>query len=155
MAPLVARLQDGSIGVVAPRVVNPAGLQEDSARHFPSPLSIGLKALRLGNGRPYLLGTEVLEPDWTAGMFMLLRTTVFAEVGGFDTRYFLYYEDVDLCARLRLSGYRVVVTPEATVVHAAQRSSHRRVRYLVWHLRSMLRFFCSPVYWRMLWRREV
>jgi hypothetical protein len=43
-----------------------------------------------------------------AGMFMLLRREAFAQVGGFDERYFMYCEDFDLCARLRLAGWHVV-----------------------------------------------
>ena len=76
-------------------------------------------------------------------MFMLFRSSTFAEIGGFDAAYRLYYEDVDLCARLRLKGYDVRLAPKAIVTHLARRSSHRNPRYAVWHLRSMLRFFTS------------
>lgn len=143
---LLAGLQDTSVGVVAPRVRNPDGQIEDSARQFPSPFSILLKALRLG-GRGEVEAQEGgLFPDWAGGMFLCFRREVFAGVQGFDPRYFLYYEDVDLCARLRLAGYRVMVTPSVSVVHAARRDSHRKWRYLRWHLASMLRFFTSSVY---------
>lgn len=142
-------LAERGVGLSAPRVLNPEGLPEDSARPFPSPMMILLKAFRLGQGRPYVVGTQTLYPDWVAGMCMLLRAAQFKQLGGFDTRYFLYYEDVDLCARLRLSGMQVVLTPAAQVTHAAQRASHRKLRYLVWHVRSFLRFSCSPVYWKV------
>jgi GT2 family glycosyltransferase len=71
---------------------------------------------------------------------------VFAALGGFDERYFMYYEDVDLCARVREAGLDVRLDPAARAVHAAQRDSHRRPRYLAWHLRSMLRFWTSAAY---------
>jgi N-acetylglucosaminyl-diphospho-decaprenol L-rhamnosyltransferase len=73
---------------------------------------------------------------------------------GFDERYFLYYEDVDLCGRLCLAGLRVVVCPDSQVVHHAQRSSRRSLKYLRWHLASMLRFFLSPVYRQLKARRR-
>jgi GT2 family glycosyltransferase len=60
-----------------------------------------------------------------------------------------YYEDVDICARLRLLGYEVVVCPQAQVYHHAQRSSHHNFRYFRWHLKGMTRFFFSPVYRRL------
>lgn len=142
-------LAEPGVGLAAPRVLNPEGLPEDSARPFPSPMMILLKALGLGRGRPYVVGTHTLYPDWVAGMCMLLRAVQFKQLGGFDTRYFLYYEDVDLCARLRLSGLQVALTPAARVTHAAQRASHRKLRYLAWHVRSFLRFSCSPVYWKV------
>ncbi|MBU3647330.1 MAG: glycosyltransferase [Limnohabitans sp.] len=91
-------------------------------------------------------------PDWVAGLFMLFRSETFARLKGFDARYFLYYEDVDLCARLSLSGLRVALSPEVTVVHLAQRSSHHNFKYFRWHVVSMLKFFLSGSYWRLLWR---
>jgi hypothetical protein len=82
-------------------------------------------------------------PDWVAGMFMLFRNELFREIGGFDERYFLYYEDVDLCFRLRQHGYDVVLVPDARAAHFAQRQSHRNPRYLLWHVRSLVRFLLS------------
>ncbi len=146
---LLACLKESSAGVAAPLVVGEAGEPEDSARRFPSPLSILRKACRIGLRPDYVIGDAVIYPDWVGGMFMLFPLCVFAQVGGFDEHYFLYYEDVDICARLRLLGHEVVVCPQAKVVHHAQRHSHRSFRYLLWHLRSMLRFFLSPVYWRV------
>jgi N-acetylglucosaminyl-diphospho-decaprenol L-rhamnosyltransferase len=79
-------------------------------------------------------------------MFMVFNRAVFDQVGGFNERYFLYYEDVELCARLQLAGLRVVVKPGAQVVHHAQRSSHRNLKYLRWHVGSLLRFLTSSEY---------
>jgi hypothetical protein len=86
-------------------------------------------------------------------MFMLFPACTYQSVGGFDERYFLYYEDVDLCARLRLLGHEIVLCPDATVMHHARRASHRNFRYLRWHLGSMARFFLSPAYRQVLYRR--
>jgi hypothetical protein len=79
-------------------------------------------------------------------MFMLFPARVYAAVGGFDERYFLYYEDVDLCCRLRLAGHEVFLAPEAVAVHDGRRDSHRRPGYFLRHLQSMARFFLSPSY---------
>ena len=141
---LLACLEDPQAGVVAPLIRNPAGAIEDSARHFPTPWGILKKALRTSQEIEYPAGgAEPLYPDWVAGMFMLVQSRVFAEIGGFDERYFLYYEDVDLCLRLARRGRRVVLCPVAIVVHEAQRQSRRNLRYMRWHLSSMLRFFLS------------
>jgi len=140
---LASRLQDPRVGVVAPLIVNPRGEVEDSARRFPTPLSILGKALGAKPGADYEMGAEPVFPDWVAGMFLLFRREVFESLGGFDERYFLYYEDVDLCARMRAAGLRVVLEPACRAIHAARRESHRNWRYRAWHLRSMLRFFLS------------
>lgn len=138
---LIGQLGEPRNGLAAPRVVNPEGHVEDSARSFPTPLKILRRALSGRASPEYPRSENVVSPDWVAGMFMLLRSTVYRAINGFDERYFLYYEDVDLCWRLRRSGYRVVLLPVVQVVHAAQRASHREFRYFRWHLSSMLRFF--------------
>jgi N-acetylglucosaminyl-diphospho-decaprenol L-rhamnosyltransferase len=142
-AALYACLQDAAVGVAAPLVVGENGVVEDSARRFPTPLKILCKALGGCKDNDYKVNSQTVYPDWVAGMFMLFRREVFEKLGGFDERYFLYYEDVDLCARLRLCGYAVALCPAAKVVHHAQRSSHRSIKYMTWHLTSMLRFFFS------------
>jgi GT2 family glycosyltransferase len=139
---LIRCLSDPQVGVAAPVIRNPAGLIEDHAREFPTPWTILRKAL-FGGNLDHAIGAE--HPEWVAGMFMVFPRNVFEEIGGFDEGYFLYYEDVDLCARLALSGRRVKVCSEAGAIHAARRESRRSFRYLRWHLSSMLRFFL--VHW--------
>lgn len=152
---LVTCLKDPLLGVVAPLVLGADGTPEDSARRFPSPVRILRKMLGASNP-DYVLKDAPLHPDWVGGMFMLYPLHVFERLGGFDEKYFLYYEDVDICARLRLLGYEVAVCPHAKIIHHAQRSSHQSVRYARWHLTSMMRFFFSPVYrqLRVLMRRR-
>ena len=130
-------------------VLNAEGEVEDSMRPFPNPFSILAKALPFN--RHHTKVTELIDkPYWVAGMIMLFNSKVFKSIGGFDERYFLYYEDVDICARLRLSGCKIVYCPEVSVVHAAQRTSHRNLQYFRWHLTSMVRYFTSKVFFRTL-----
>lgn len=140
---LAARLSEAGAGVVAPVVTDASGRLEDSFRKFPTPWSLALKAAVNPCGPDYAVGAAPVEPDWVAGMFMLFRSDTFAAIGGFDERYYLYYEDVDLCARLRAIGRAVVVDPRVSVVHLAQRASRRRLDHALWHARSMARFFLS------------
>lgn len=147
--PLMLLLQDTSIGLVAPLVISPTGIIEDSARSFPTPLTILCKVFGGCRKSSYVIQEAPIFPDWVGGMFMLFPREVYEVLGGFDDHYFLYYEDVDICARLSLTGRRVVLSPNAVVVHHAQRSSRRRLIFAGWHLRSMLRFFLSAVCWRV------
>lgn len=150
---LLACLQNSSVGVAAPIVVGEGGEMEDSARRFPTPFKILCKAFGGCKGSDYTVKEAPVFPDWVGGMFMLFPHNVFKLLGGFDRRFFLYYEDVDLCARLRLLGYGVVLCPNAKVVHHARRDSHRNFKYLRWHLASMLRFFCSRSFLKICWLR--
>ena len=141
---LLKCLRNRSVGVAAPLIRNPEGSIEDSARRFPTPASILRKALLRGTEVDYQITDETIYPDWVAGMFMVFPREVFAALGGFDERYFLYYEDVNLCARLTLAGKRVALCPSALAVHDARRQSLRSLRYMLWHLSSMMRYF---VFW--------
>ena len=146
---LLSCLNDCAAGVVAPLVLSEYGAIEDSARRFPSPLTILKKLFRRSPGHDYVTQAAPIAVDWVGGMFMLFSRDVFERLKGFDERYFLYYEDVDICARLELLGQRALICPLVSVVHHAQRASHRHFRYWRWHLTSMLRFFLSSVYWRV------
>jgi len=137
---LLRHLADPRVGVVGPGVRNLAGDLEDSARRFPTLTTLVRKAFAKGTQIDYPLHDAPFEPDWLAGMFLLFRSATFREMGGFDEGYFLYYEDVDLCLRLRAAGYRAVWVPDVPVVHDARRESRRNLRYFSWHLRSILRY---------------
>lgn len=152
--PLVRCLiEDVGVGVVAPVILNGSGLIEDSARPFPSPISIFSKLINKLLRKPALGRPVSNEPyEWVGGMFMLFSVNTYRLINGFDERYFMYYEDVDICARLTNIGKKVVLCHASSVIHLAQRASHRSMRHLRWHIASMLRFFFSRAYWQVLWR---
>lgn len=140
---LIAELTE-NVALVAPLVADANGGLEDSARFFPTPLNMALRLLRLSDAR-YPLGDSKskCEPDWVAGMFLLTRRDFFVAIGGFDENYFLYLEDTDFSLRVWKSGHAVRLCKEALVVHDARRSSHRKVKYLYFHLFSLGRFLLS------------
>lgn len=138
---LLETLRQQSSAVVAPAVLSPAGDIEDSVRRFPTPCSLTAKLLGRSDGRyRYALGDAPFPADWVAGMCMLFRTETFRRVGGFDEKFFLYYEDVDICARLWKAGFRVMACPSTQVIHDARRASRRDPRYMRWHIASLLRY---------------
>jgi N-acetylglucosaminyl-diphospho-decaprenol L-rhamnosyltransferase len=137
---------DAQVAAAAPVITAPDGQVEDSARRFPTPSIILAKLLGRTRHPDYELRSDIVYPDWLAGMFIVFRRDAFEAVNGFDERYFLYYEDVDISARLALAGWRVALCTGARAVHAARRQSHRSLRYLRWHVSSMLRFFASSAY---------
>jgi N-acetylglucosaminyl-diphospho-decaprenol L-rhamnosyltransferase len=145
---LIGQLADPRIGVVAPRLVDAEGRTQDSYRRLPTPFRL----LSRYTGRDRCsdlvpVGSDGrAQPDWIAGMFLLMRSRVFHDLGGFDQRYFLYFEDVDLGVRARLAGYRLVVDTRLCAVHEARRDSHRKLAFLAMHLKSAGRFFLSRSY---------
>ncbi len=139
-------MTDQQIGVLAPIVMNIEGKLEDSIRRIPRPWIIIKKVFGFKEFLPISDFQKMFAPDWVAGMFMMFRSDVFEEIQGFNSQYFLYYEDVDICSRLWLNGLKVAVAPSVSIVHDAQRDSHRSFKFLRWHLSSMLRFFLSRVF---------
>jgi GT2 family glycosyltransferase len=127
-------------GVAGPQVCDPDGHTEDSARRFPTVLRLLRKLLLGARGPDYPAEGGPAAVDWVAGMFMLFRTEAFRAAGGFDERFFLYYEDVDICRRLGLLGFGALYVPEATVIHDARRESRRNPRRMAIHAASALRY---------------
>ena len=136
---LIDAADDARIALVTPRILAPDGRCEDFERALITPW--GLIGRRFAR-------TRVPAADWVAGMFMCIRSHAYQAVGGFDERFFMYCEDADLCARLRLQGWRFTVCDRASVVHDAQRASHRSPRHLRWHLGSLLKLWLSTAFWR-------
>lgn len=135
-----------STALVAPRIVGTDGRDEDAVRANLTPWS--LLTRHLGGHRTVDAGGF----RWLAGMFMLVRADAFAAVGGFDSRFFLYCEDYDLCARLALAGYRLMLARDVAVVHDARRDSRRSATHLRWHLASLARVWTSPAFRTLTWR---
>lgn len=146
---LINYFDDSKTAIVAPFVLNSEYIIDDSIRKFPTPLSLLLKAT-IGAKGTYRLDSYSthIEPDWVAGMFMLFRSEFYGIIGGLDERFILYYEDVDICVRLREAGLKIIACPSVQIIHDAQRSSRREFRYMRLHLTSMLRYFLRN------WRRS-
>jgi GT2 family glycosyltransferase len=72
-------------------------------------------------------------PDWVRGAVMLFKTGVFEKIGGFDENFFLYFEDTDICLRLRKKGYKIAYLPEAIFYHklaASTRKEHLKTKLI-------------------------
>jgi N-acetylglucosaminyl-diphospho-decaprenol L-rhamnosyltransferase len=123
--------------LVGPRILNPDGSPQGNARGDPDMLT-GLfgRTTVLRRALPWLSvsqrnvvadsqlqGTASLTVDWLSGACMLARREALEAVHGFDERYFLYWEDADLCRRLRARGYLVRYVPRAVAVHRVGQSS--------------------------------
>lgn len=147
---LLDALAHPEIGLAAPMVRTPQGAVEGSARRQITPWRILLRVSGLARQLDYEIDRRPVYPDWVAGVFMALRSEDFARLGGFDERYRLYCEDADLCMRLWAAGRRVILVPEALTIHNARRDSHRKLRYLSWHVSSLLRFFARYPFYRRL-----
>jgi N-acetylglucosaminyl-diphospho-decaprenol L-rhamnosyltransferase len=121
---------------VAPCVINEDGSAQGNARGDPtimtgffgrttllSQLFPSTRLARRNVVLPAMPGNKAIPVDWVSGSCVLVRREAFDAVGGFDERYFLYWEDADLCRRLRNAGWSICLRRDARVVHVGGRSS--------------------------------
>ncbi len=143
---------DDRIGMIGPRIARLDGQPYPSGRRFPS-LAVGIAHAVLGGIWPSnpatrrYFGTPVTtlsDVDWISGCCMLFRRAAFDAVGGFDGRYFLYFEETKMALDMHRGGWRVVLDPSVEIRHregGSMRSApFRKVRT---HHRSALRFYCD------------
>lgn len=130
---------DEKIGVMGPLISDESGGIQGSARAFPTPLTS-----LFGRNSPItkifpnnsITRRNILtwrrddktpmDVDWVSGACMVVRREAMQAVGGFDKRFFLYWEDTDLCRRIREAGWRVVYYTEPRVIHSVGKSSKTR-----------------------------
>ena len=134
----VAAAQPG-VACAYPRQWSQVGCRQDSERELPTPWKLFLRNV---------LRRREIAPDWVNAACLVMRRSVWEQLGGFDERYFMYCEDVDLSLRLRSQVGRLACA-DADIVHDGRRNSRRNMRHLFWHISSLVRLWRSPVY--QLW----
>jgi GT2 family glycosyltransferase len=145
--------ENKDIGVCGPKLLNENGTTQPSTRRFPTFRaalyrhtifrSIGIFRKQY---RRWLMKDfshdEQTDVDQLMGACLLVRKSVLEEVGVLDEDFFMYYEEVDLCFRIKRAGYRVVFVPEAAIVHLGGRSAAQvPVRKRIAAMTSLLKFF--------------
>lgn len=122
------------LAVVGPRLLNPDDTLQPSAHNFPSPLIFFLEQSSLWRllrrfaplrDRVFIAGSHdcLVEADWLVGACFMVRADAFVQAGGFDEEFFFYWEETDLCMRLRRRGLHTLLVPTAQAVHIGGGSS--------------------------------
>jgi N-acetylglucosaminyl-diphospho-decaprenol L-rhamnosyltransferase len=156
-AMLAALDADPRVGAVGPRIVDAHGNHYPSAREVPGLATsaghalLSIVAPRNRWSRRYR--QEHIDPDrarradWVSGAALWMRRDALDDIGGWDERFFMFLEDVDLCARLREHGWTVLYEPAGHVMHIEGVSRRRHpVRMLVEHHRAAYRY--ANLHWR-------
>lgn len=122
---------DPKCGILGVRLTGRDGEVQPSCRYFPTPLNIFLARTGLARRFPRVRMIDgpdwapaaPAECDWVPGCFYLIRKEVIDQVGLFDPRYFLYYEEVDHCLATQRAGWKIMYTPATAVVHIGGESA--------------------------------
>ncbi|MBM4330471.1 MAG: glycosyltransferase family 2 protein [Deltaproteobacteria bacterium] len=144
------------VGLLLPKLINPDGSLQLSCRTFYDFSTFLFRRTPLGKIFPnhtiirrHLMMDwdhgEVREVDWGLGACMFLRREALKGERIFDERFFLYFEDVDLCLRMKQEGWKVVYYPEAVMVHThVRQSADGLFNYAKWeHFKSLIKFYCK------------
>jgi len=123
------------VAIVGPKLLNPDQSLQYSCARYPNIFLPILRRTALGNffpnfGESYLMKkdshTEIRAVDWLLGACLLVRRgELFENDKLFDERFFMYFEDVDLCRRAQTIGKKVVYNPTSVVIHDHMRDSAR------------------------------
>jgi GT2 family glycosyltransferase len=129
---------DPSVGILGPRIREIPGKECSTLRPYPSNGRLLREALFVDR----LFPAERAEGGWLQGCCLLLRRATLDAIGRFDTGFFLYYEDVDLCYRLRGTSWRTAMEPACEAIHhAGERDARYGEAKLLWYHRSLVGFF--------------
>ena len=149
------------VGMAGGLLQGTQGEWQPSARQFPSLLNDGLTLSGLANRYPKsrffgrfdrswadpLLATAV---DWVPGAFAIIRRNLVEQISLFDPRFFLYYEEVDLCRRIHQAGYQVFYWPDLVITHIGGASSETvddlvfsssGKQLTLWRMRSQILYY--------------
>jgi GT2 family glycosyltransferase len=144
--------QHTDVGIVAPKILNPDGTLQGLNKRYPTLLDLFLRRFMPKHLRPifqrrmdyyemrdvgYDRECEVL---FLSGAFMFCRSDLLKKLCGFDSRYFLYFEDADLCRRVQLT-HRTMYYPAVAVTHYWARSAHKQWKYSWIFILSAFRYF--------------
>ena len=90
----------------------------------------------------YYQGQKPIEVGFVSGAAMMIKKSVFDELNGFDEKFFLYFEDVDLCLRAQKAGYKVIYSPTVEITHLCGQSQRERLKQKEeWYYQSQGYFF--------------
>lgn len=150
----LASVMDGCphVGSLMPRVLYPDGSTQFLCKLLPTPFDLFLRRFAKGPLRRLFAAQmdryDMKDFDYSrpvyvpvlSGCFMFTRRAVLDAVGGFDERFFLYMEDIDLCRRLGAVS-RLLFWPKSTVIHGHAQGSYRDARLLRLHIRAACTYF--------------
>ncbi|MEQ6125088.1 glycosyltransferase family 2 protein [Pseudotenacibaculum sp. MALMAid0570] len=139
--------KDEDLSMIAPKVFYQDGRLQYNARRYPSLLGLALRFLKVSNKytkrkeyRNINLNVPFI-PDFIQGSFLLFKTKDLLSLKGFDQRYFLYMEDVDICKKIEKSGKKKMYYPHVHIHHTLKKGSSKNFRLFLIHIKSIFKYF--------------
>lgn len=141
--------ENKDVVLLAPKVLNEDGSLQPQNKRNPTVLDLFVRRFTpegwFAKRRDFYsmmdVGYEnICEPEFISGCFMLFRKNIFDKIGGFDERFFLYFEDADITRRVRKEG-RAIYYPVAAIIHKWARGAHRSRKLMMIMISSAIKYF--------------
>lgn len=141
---------DPSIGLLMPKILYPNGQIQYLCKLIPSPLDLiarrflfsGSLKTKLSNKYElkFMSYEKESEIPVLSGCFMFIRTSILKKINGFDERFFMYLEDVDLCRRVGALS-KLIYFPKVNIVHNYEKGSYKNKKLFAYHIISAIKYF--------------
>lgn len=144
---IVEMERNKNIAIIAPGVLNFDGSHQITSRRYPTILELIYRFLRISSikvKRGNYGDKDLSKPfyvDVLHGCFLLFRTEDFIKIKGFDSRYFLYMEDVDICRKIDTIEKKKLYFPQLVIHHALRKGSSKNLKLFYTHLTSVIKYF--------------
>ena len=145
---LVLKMESSeSLSMIAPRVLNTNNELLHTARRYPSLFELIFRFL--GVFKKFTTTGEYknqnhkksFSPDFVQGSFMLFKTEDLLRLNGFDNRFFMYMEDVDICKRIDQLGKKKLFYPKVEIIHTHRKGSSKSIKLFIIHISSIIKYF--------------
>lgn len=140
-------------GIVAPKLVEDNGQPQPSVRKLPTIMgAFGEYYLGIKNAYQAYVpeGKEAAAVESVVGAAMLIPKAIYQKAGGFNNKYFMYFEDLELCKKVWKMGYKVIYQPQAVVRHSVGMSAATNPK-TAGYLKQSATFYHGWAQWQMLY----
>ena len=149
---LIKKLEkEKEVALIAPRVQYKNGKHQYSCRRFPTFFELIVRRIPFSR----ILFKKIIEKgeykdkdlkksfyaEYISGCFQLYKTKDFLLINGFDERYFMYMEDIDICRKLVNNKKRNLYYPEETIIHLFEKGSAKKIKLFIYHIISIFQYF--------------
>jgi GT2 family glycosyltransferase len=145
---LISKLeQEKDVAFITPKVLYPNNSIQFVCRNYPTIFDLINRRIKLFKKEIHINEYRNLNlekpfyPDFIHGCFMLFNTDDFISLQGFDERYFLYMEDVDICKKIDNIGKKKLYFPEVNIIHQHQKGSSKSLKLFFRHTSSVIKYF--------------
>jgi GT2 family glycosyltransferase len=149
---LISKLEkEKEVAMIAPKVLFPNGSHQYSCRRYPRISELLVRRFsifrKIGNSvasKGEYRDRNLNEPffaEYLTGCFHLYKTKDFVKLNGFDERYFLYMEDVDICKKIDILGKKKLYYPKEEIIHVLKQGSAKNFKLFIQHLSSAIKYF--------------